>query len=130
MIYDIIKYSIIILLLDSIYLKTAGDKFVKMTEKIQGEKFKIKIESAAVVYIVLILAWFNFIYPEIKAKNLKNLLIKAFILGLCIYATYDFTNLAILNNYRLDLAILDSVWGGTLFALSTFLFVQINKYIK
>tara|TARA_B100000768_G_C11077852_1_gene289479 strand:+ start:253 stop:645 length:393 start_codon:yes stop_codon:yes gene_type:complete len=129
MIYDIVKYSIILLSLDSIYLKIAGPKFVKMTEKIQGETFQIRVEFAVIVYIVLVLAWFNFIYPEIKTNKLKDLVIKAFILGLCIYATYDFTNLAILNNYRLDLAILDSVWGGTLFALSTFLFVQIKKYI-
>ncbi|MGI9554420.1 MAG: DUF2177 family protein, partial [Vampirovibrionia bacterium] len=44
------------------------------------------------------------------------------LLGLFIYAVYDFTNLALIDGYRLDLAIIDSLWGSTLFALTTALF--------
>ena len=47
----------------------------------------------------------------------KNLSVKEmFIFGACIYAVFDFTNLTILRRYRFDLAVLDMIWGGILFA--------------
>lgn len=43
---------------------------------------------------------------------------RAFLAGLCTYAVYDFTQLFTLDRYPLTFAILDSLWGGFLMALT------------
>ena len=40
----------------------------------------------------------------------------AFIIGLLTFAVYDSTNLATLSDYSPFIAIVDSIWGGILFA--------------
>jgi len=42
---------------------------------------------------------------------------QAFMIGLCTYAVYDFTNYSTLANYELQFAVADSIWGGILFAI-------------
>ena len=107
-----VLFSVIMLVLDAVYLNVIAGEFGKM-----------------VVYVALVLAWYTFIYPDIGKKDLKDVMCRAFILGLCIYATYDFTNMAIIKGYRLDLSIMDSVWGGLLYATSTYLYVFISSLV-
>ena len=77
----------------------------------------------------MICVWYVFIWSEMKNKGIKESMIRAGILGVCIYAIFDFTNMAILNNYRLDLSIIDSIWGGVLFSLCTYLLYVVKKNI-
>jgi len=77
-----------------------------MIKNIQGSPMNIKIIPSVVVYVALA-------YLATIPKNIQS----AFLLGLCTYAVYDFTNLATLNKYSLQFAIMDSIWGGVLFAI-------------
>jgi uncharacterized membrane protein len=43
---------------------------------------------------------------------------EAFLYGVLVYAVYDFTNLAVLSDYPLSFALLDTLWGGILFTLA------------
>ena len=45
----------------------------------------------------------------------------SFLLGLVTYGVYDFTNLALLSKWQLFTAVTDTLWGGTLFYLTTVL---------
>ena len=58
-------------------------------------------------------------------KSKGELSKRAGILGFIIYSVFDFTNLAIFTNYEVMLAVLDSVWGGILFSLTTFISLSI-----
>lgn len=42
---------------------------------------------------------------------------KAFLLGVSVYAVYDFTNLATLAKYDPAFAVADTLWGGILFTI-------------
>ena len=126
-IVDIITYSVILVLVDAVFLKVISNEYGKMIQKIQGSKMEVNMVAALVVYVALVGVWYVFIHPEIKKKGLKEALCKAFILGLCTYAIYDFTNMAILKDYRLDLAVIDSVWGGLLFSVSTYIFAFLRN---
>ncbi len=42
-------------------------------------------------------------------------------MGAATYAVYDFTNLATLKNYDFSFAVVDTLWGGVLFAIVRFL---------
>ncbi len=43
---------------------------------------------------------------------------RAFLAGACVYAVYDFTQLVTFDKYPLDFAIMDTLWGGLLMAIS------------
>jgi uncharacterized membrane protein len=51
---------------------------------------------------------------------------RAFLLGMCTYAVYDFTNYSTLTNYDPRFAIADSLWGGVLFSLVREVGLRIN----
>jgi uncharacterized membrane protein len=77
-----------------------------MVRKIQGKDIELKAGPAIVVYFALA-------YLALLPKTAME----AFLLGLCVYAVYDFTNLATLANYDWRFAVADSLWGGILFTI-------------
>jgi len=85
----------------------ASSTFVStMVRKIQGKDIELKAAPAIVVYLALA-------YLALLPKTPMD----AFLLGLCVYAVYDFTNLATLVNYDWRFAVADSLWGGILFTI-------------
>lgn len=106
---------VIMLLLDSVYLYLTKSMFGELVAKIQRTAMQFRIEGAIIVYILLALGLYYFIVkPGLSAWE-------AGLLGLVIYGTFDFTNYAMLKNYDLKIAIMDTVWGSLLFALTTLL---------
>jgi uncharacterized membrane protein len=102
------------LALDSLYLSNIGGPlFVNMVKGIQKEDMKVNMFGATGSYIFLIFVLYKFIILERKPPT------DAFLLGLCIYGIYDFTNIAIFKNYKLLPALVDTVWGGVLFYMVT-----------
>ena len=61
-------------------------------------------------------------YNFIISKNRSPL--DAFLLGLVIYAVYDSTNYTIFKQWSPMLAVTDSLWGGILFAITTYITYQ------
>jgi uncharacterized membrane protein len=120
--FELLLYGILLVVVDSLYLSRISVPFGKMVEQIQKKPMKMKIGPAVIVYLALVGAWYFFIYREMKKRSFGENVGRAALLGLFIYSVYDFTNLALIDGYRLDLAIIDSVWGSTLFALTTALF--------
>jgi uncharacterized membrane protein len=101
-------------------------KWEKNIQNIQGSKLNIKPIYAFITYILIPIGLFIFVYPKIDNKNwLQTSLLYGFLFGFISYGIFDFTNLALIDKYPLDLAIIDSIWGGILCALV----VTITKYI-
>ena len=115
----VLVYAILFVLVDALYLTNIAGPYGKMISKIQGKKMEMKIIPAAVVYFSLIGAWYVFIYRERKGRSYLENIGRAALLGFFIYSVYDFTNLAIIDKYQLDLSLIDSVWGGVLYAITT-----------
>lgn len=116
---SILKLSIIILLLDSLFLYSIKDLFNDQIFKIQNSNIQINFIGAILSYffIILILYWFII-------KDKKSIL-DAFILGICSYGIYEYTNYALLKNWNFKTTIIDTTWGGILFALSTFIYYKL-----
>jgi len=115
----VLIYAVLFVLVDSLYLTNIAGPYGKMISNIQGKKMEMKILPAAVVYFSLIGAWYVFIYRERKGRTYWENIGRAALLGFFIYSVYDFTNLALIDKYQLDLSIIDSVWGGILYAITT-----------
>lgn len=105
----------LILAIDSIYIWSQFSSLLKMYNSIQGQ-LKVKYWSAALCYFFLVILLYHFILKPKKPIN------DAFLLGLCVYGVYDATNYALLKKYSLQLAILDTLWGGLLFSIVTFMY--------
>ena len=127
MIPDILTYAILLVLIDSLYLSFISVPFGNMIKEIQGSGMKVKLFPAIVVYVSLVASWMVFIYPELKKRTLKETMLRSGLLGFFIYSVFDFTNMAVIKDYRLGLAIIDSLWGGILFSITTALFLFLRN---
>jgi uncharacterized membrane protein len=75
----------------------------------------MNIYGAILCYACLVLGLNYFILNENKG------VMDAFILGIVIYGVYEGTNLAILKKWPTYVVVMDTLWGGTLFALTTYI---------
>lgn len=41
------------------------------------------------------------------------------LIGLLVYGLYNFTNLSLLKDWNLTITIVDTIWGGVIFGIST-----------
>lgn len=113
-----IKYivsAIVLVLLDSIYLNLIKDFFGKQIKKVQQKPMKVNLIRAILCYIILVLGINYFIIYQNKS------ILDAFLLGLLIYGVYETTNYALFSDWSLTAVIIDSIWGGILFALTTYI---------
>lgn len=109
----IILTALVMLALDAIYLSTLSNFYNTIIKNIQGKKINFRISGAILCYLFLVSGLSYFILD--KKRPIKD----AFLLGIVIYSVYETTNYATLDNWPLKAVILDTLWGGVLFALTT-----------
>ena len=117
--------SIILFVLDYIYISSHSNYFKIVYKSIQNSKIKLKYHSGFLCYFFLALA-VNYFILEDKKKDLKD----SFVLGLCIYSVYETTNYATFDKWPIYMVIVDSIWGGILFTLTAYLTRKIKSYYK
>jgi len=89
--------------------------FANQVQKVQGQPLKINFLATAICYIFLILGLNYFIIKPRRSVQ------DAFLLGLVIYGVYETTSWALFEKWSLVTVIIDTLWGGVLFALTTFI---------
>ncbi len=119
----LIKSAVILLILDFIYLNIFSAHYKKQIFDIQNSNIDFKIISAIICYIVLIFTLNYFILNTNKSR--KDKIKDAFILGLVIYTVFETTNYTIFKNWNIKSVIIDSLWGGILFALTTYFVTKV-----
>ena len=112
--YSILIFIPIFLVLDIAFLYFQRNTFEKQIFAIQKEKIQFNIPSAIACYIFLLFGIYYFILKDRKSP------FEAMLLGLVIYAVYETTTYALLKNWKLQTVLIDTLWGGTLFYLTTF----------
>ena len=109
----IILSIICISILDVIFLFVMSNTFSKIVSSIQNSPMKIRLIPVIICYILIIIGYNYFI-----TLNNKSVL-DSFILGFVIYGIYDMTTMAIFKGWNWKVAIIDMIWGGTIFSLTT-----------
>ena len=107
--------AIILLSLDFVYLNVMKGYFENQVKKVQGTSLQINYLSTAICYLFLIVGLNYFIIKPHKTVN------EAFLLGIVIYGVYETTNYALFSNWSILSVIIDTLWGGLLFASTTFI---------
>jgi len=113
--------SVVMILLDTIFLFTLLPLFKHTIQQVQGSPLHINYKGVLPCYLLLIVALNYFIiYPHKSPQD-------AFLLGLCIYGVYETTNYAIFKDWPLHMALIDTLWGGIFFAMTTLITYQLHK---
>lgn len=96
---------VLLALVDLPWLLLIGETAQKLVFRIQGSDLSLRYLPALVVYVAL-----AYLVLQVETP------LEAFKMGVSVYAVYDFTNLAMFKNYTLQFALMDTLWGGILFA--------------
>lgn len=119
---DFVIIAIIVLALDFIAFKLYITKhFTRLIKSIQNSEMTINFFGAALAYFFITLVIYLFIIQP------KLSYLHAAILGFLIYAIYETTNMALFSKWTLLTVVIDSLWGGLLFFLTTFVFYNYKK---
>jgi uncharacterized membrane protein len=111
--------AILFVTLDYFYLNSIKEYFDYQVQKVQGSPLKMNLLSAILCYIFLIVGLNYFIIKPRRSVQ------DAFLLGLVIYVVFETTNKALFTNWYWLTVLIDSLWGGILFATVTYICQQI-----
>ena len=115
---------IVFVSLDSVYLYSMRHYFQQQIQRIQGTPLQMNITATILCYLTLAFGLYYFI---IRPK--KNVL-DAFLLGLVIYLVYETTTWALFTKWSPLTVLIDSLWGGILFSITTMTVYRIERYIR
>ena len=114
-------FPIIMLILDSIYLTSTSKFYNNIVKSIQGSPIKARYASAFFCYLFLAFGLYYFILRTRRPP------FDAFLLGLIIYGVFDTTNHTIFKNWSLKAVLMDTLWGGILFYLTTYIVYKFSR---
>ena len=115
--------AIVFITIDFIYLNVMKDYFNKQIQDIQGSKIELNLLGAALCYIFLIYGLNYFIIKPRKTVS------EAFLLGLVIYGVFETTNYAMFKKWSMLTVIMDTLWGGLLFASTTYIINLLRRVV-
>jgi len=127
------KYVFLIVLLlifDIIWLMINKNGYSNMVIKVQNTNLNMNITGAILSYICVFLSIVFFTLPmieyqyETKNKLWLSLRYGGF-LGFLIYGIFNFTNMAIFENYDIKMAIKDTLWGTFLFTIVPYIIISL-----
>jgi uncharacterized membrane protein len=105
--------AIVLIILDSVYLHLMTGYFKKQVMAVQGSPLQLNLVGAALCYVFIIFGLNYFIIKN--RKSVKD----AFLLGIVVYAIFELTTLALFKNWYIMSVLIDTLWGGILFGLTT-----------
>ena len=111
--YILLISAILFVCIDFFYLNLMKGYFEKQIQIIQGSKPQIKYTGVLICYLFLVIGLYYFIIKPKKSVS------DAFLFGLVVYAVYESTNYALFNKWSILTLVMDTLWGGILFALTT-----------
>ena len=114
--------AVLLIIIDGIWLSfVAKNIFAIQIKRIQSTEMKLKLTPAVLSYLFLVFGLNYFIIKPHKSP------IEAAFLGWIIYFVFDFTNLAIFEKYSWITAMIDGLWGGVLYWLTTTITYMLMK---
>lgn len=117
----VLSIFLILLALDVLYLSLFSGVFSKLFKKVQGgRKLTIKYSGFLVTYLFMSAIIYYF---GIVKKFTSN---DMFLLGISIYGVYELTNYTTFRDWNIKMVLLDTIWGGILFATTLYLLKKLN----
>ena len=105
--------AVVFVVLDMIYIYINKTAFENLVASIQRTVIKVNMWGAILTYVLLVGGLFYFIIRRNRPIE------EAFMLGILVYGVYEGTNYALFKRWSPTLAVMDTIWGGTLMAATT-----------
>ena len=128
--------SIVVLILDISWISLNIATYSNAIQKVQKSAANLRFEHAIIAYIIILFSILYVAIPftilnakvnKIDISSIENKLLQSFIcggaVGFSIFGIYNFTSLAIYKDLDVSIAITDTIWGTTLYTLSTFAYL-------
>ena len=109
--------AIIIIVLDAIQIIFNQKFHATLFKNVQKSPLKVRIIPAIFVYVLMPLSVTYF--AILQSNSVKEAGIKGGLLGLSIFGVYDLTNLATLDGWTIEMAIMDISWGIIMFSITS-----------
>lgn len=107
--------SILFVLFDALFLWLRRKSFAQQIQDVQKEPLQMFPGAVIACYSLLILGLNYFIvYP-------RRPLWDAFFLGCFVNGVFETTNYSIFKKWQFETVVVDTLWGGVLFSLTTYL---------
>lgn len=121
--YKLLITAVVFVIIDGIFLSMMKPYFENQVKLVQGSALKVNITSTLLCYVFLIFGIYYFIIQPNKSVQ------DAFLFGIVIYAVYETTSRALLTKWKWSTVIIDTLWGGILFALTAWIMKKMVKLI-
>jgi uncharacterized membrane protein len=112
---NIATITVVLLALDFMYISVTRSMFEIQIADVQRVALQVRPLGAVLCYLLLVIGLYYFIIREHRQ------VFDAFLLGLVIYGVYETTSYALLKKWKWNIVLMDTLWGGILFALTTFI---------
>jgi uncharacterized membrane protein len=124
MLFQVAYLALLFVAIDAAYLTSISGHFRGLVRRVQGgREMEFDLLAVAACYVALVFAIWYFIIQQKKGVW------EAALLGWSIYAVYETTNKATLKDWSWQMVIMDTLWGGVLFALTTWIYSKTNHFI-
>lgn len=111
----------LLLLLDAVYISTFNGFLNKLFKRVQGGR-KLSVKYGGFIATYLLMTSIVYYFGIIKKFTLSEMIL----LGISIFGVYDLTNYTTFIDWNLKMVLLDTLWGGVLFASITYLIKKLN----
>jgi uncharacterized membrane protein len=124
------------MVLDVAWITLNLSTYSSAIQKVQKSPINLRNMRSEYAFIAYIIIIFSVLYVAIPftTQNIKKgeddiatKLLKSFMyggaVGFSIYGIYNFTSLAIYKDFDSSIGIIDTLWGTTLYTLTTFVFL-------
>ena len=126
-IIQIVLCIIASIIVDVPYLYLNMDLFNKTILKINSKGYpKNRMYSALLVYIAIAIGITVFVLPKINTTKtltirMQDSLIYGGLFGLVSYGIFDFTTHFMFESWNINIALMDTIWGGVLCSIVSFI---------
>ncbi len=107
---------VLFMVFDFIWWGIVANDFFKTTmshlARYNKGKLDIYYPSGAFVYVLMSIGLTIFVINNPSVDTIQKAFLFGGLFGLCLFSTFDFTNHAIIANYPIKFAVVDTVWGA------------------
>lgn len=115
--------ALVMLGLDATYISIIKDSYLQQIQNIQTTKPNVNSLGVLLSYSLMIFG-INYFILQKKAS-----LLDAFLFGIVIYGIYDATAYALFSKWSVNLALIDTLWGGILMMTTAYITYTLTRFI-
>lgn len=119
-------------ILDALWIGANFARYKSMYSSVQSKNMKVKFQGAIMAYAFVLLTFVAIALPFARQNmngNIVRGMLLAGLVGFCTYGVYNATNYALFERYSASVALMDTVWGGVLFALTSYTVIKYSQYL-